>query len=225
MQSMQSIVVLISGRGSNMQALVQACQFEAWNARVVAVLSQRADAQGLAWASAQGIPTQAIEPAAYATRAEFDTALADAVAAYAPSVVVLAGFMRILGAEFVQRFEGRLVNIHPSLLPAFAGLHTHERALAAGCKFAGATVHLVTPALDAGPIVLQAAVPVLAGDDAKSLAARVLQAEHVILPRAVRWLLEGQLAVHNGVVRHLGAAPQWLWFEAGEGLAPAAQHG
>jgi phosphoribosylglycinamide formyltransferase 1 len=208
---MKRIVILVSGRGSNMQAIVRACQSEQWQAQVVGVLSNRPDAEGLAWAQAAGLPTLALDHRAYAGRDAFDAALAEAIDAWAPDLVVLAGFMRILGDAFVQRFAGRLVNVHPSLLPAFTGLHTHQRAIAAGCKLAGATVHFVTPALDHGPIIAQAAVPVLPGDTPESLSARVLEAEHVIYPRAVRWFVEGQLAVEQGVVRHLADEPQfWL---------------
>jgi phosphoribosylglycinamide formyltransferase-1 len=168
---------------------VRAAQQQDWagrnGARVAAVLSNKADAGGLAIAREHGIPTQVLDHKAYASREDFDDALARAIDAHAPAVVVLAGFMRILTPGFVQHFAGRLVNIHPSLLPAFPGLHTHQRAIDAGCQVAGATVHLVTAELDAGPILAQAAVPVLPGDTAQTLAARVLTQEHVIYPRAV----------------------------------------
>jgi len=186
---MKNIVILISGGGSNMAAIVRAAQQQDWagrnGARVAAVLSNKADAGGLAIAREHGIPTQVLDHKAYASREDFDDALARAIDAHAPAVVVLAGFMRILTPRFVQHFAGRLVNIHPSLLPAFPGLHTHQRAIDAGCQVAGATVHLVTAELDAGPILAQAAVPVLPGDTAQTLAARVLTQEHVIYPRAV----------------------------------------
>ena len=186
---MKNIVILISGGGSNMAAIVRAAQQQDWagryGARVAAVLSNKADAGGLAIAREHGIPTQVLDHKAYASREDFDAALARAIDAHAPAVVVLAGFMRILTPGFVQHFAGRLVNIHPSLLPAFPGLHTHQRAIDAGCQMAGATVHLVTAELDAGPILAQAAVPVLPGDTAQTLAARVLTQEHVIYPRAV----------------------------------------
>jgi phosphoribosylglycinamide formyltransferase-1 len=172
-----------------MAAIVRAAQQQDWagrnGARVAAVLSNKADAGGLAIAREHGIPTQVLDHKAYASREDFDDALARAIDAHAPAVVVLAGFMRILTPGFVQHFAGRLVNIHPSLLPAFPGLHTHQRAIDAGCQVAGATVHLVTAELDAGPILAQAAVPVLPGDTAQTLAARVLTQEHVIYPRAV----------------------------------------
>ena len=190
---MKNIVILISGGGSNMAAIARAARQQDWagrhGARVAAVFSNKAGAGGLALARELGIATQALEHTAYATREDFDAALAQAIDAHAPAVVALAGFMRILTPAFVQRFAGRLVNIHPSLLPAFPGLHTHQRAIDAGCKVAGATVHWVTAELDAGPILAQAAVPVLPGDTAQSLAARVLTQEHVIYPRALLELL------------------------------------
>jgi len=171
---------------------------------VSAVISNRADAEGLAAAAARGVATRVVENRSHATREAFDAALADAIDAFAPRLVALAGFMRILTPGFVQRYHGRLLNIHPSLLPAFPGLHTHERALAAGVKVHGCTVHFVTPELDHGPIVAQAAVPVRAGDDAAALAARVLKQEHIVYPRAVRWFLDGRLALGNGVVHVKG---------------------
>ena len=205
---MKSIVILISGRGSNMEAIVQRCAAEAWPARVAAVISNRADAAGLQFAAAHGIATAVVAHKAFATREAFDDALAAAIDAFAPDLVVLAGFMRILGERFVRRYEGRLLNIHPSLLPAFPGLHTHQRAIDAGCKLAGATVHFVTPQLDHGPIVLQSVVPLRPGDDAEALAARVLATEHQIYPRAVRWFVEGRLRVEHGVVRQTGGESQ-----------------
>lgn len=198
---MKNIVILISGRGSNMQALVQACAAERWNARVAAVISNRADAAGLEYARGRGITAEVVDHREFADRAAFDAALGDAIAQHAPDVVALAGFMRILTAGFVDRFAGRIVNVHPSLLPAFTGLHTHRRALEAGCKLAGATVHFVTAALDHGPIIAQAVVPVRPDDTEASLAARVLEREHVLYPRAVRWLVHDQLGLQDGVVR------------------------
>ncbi len=186
---MKSYLILISGRGSNMEAIINANV----SGRCVAVLSNRPDAAGLAWAAAHGVPTAVVDHKAYPGRDAFDGALAAEIDRYAPDLVVLAGFMRVLGEDFVRRYEGRLMNIHPSLLPSFPGLHTHAAALAAGVRIHGATVHFVTPALDSGPIVIQAAVPVLPGDDADTLAARVLAQEHAIYPRAVRWFLEGRL--------------------------------
>jgi phosphoribosylglycinamide formyltransferase-1 len=205
---MKSIVILISGRGSNMEAIVQRCAAEAWPARVAAVISNRADAGGLHFAAVHGIATAVVAHKAFAAREAFDDALAEAIDAFAPDLVVLAGFMRILGPAFVRRYEGRMLNIHPSLLPAFPGLHTHQRAIDAGCKLAGASVHFVTPELDHGPIVLQSVVPVLAGDDAGVLAARVLATEHRIYPLAVRWFVEGRLRIERGVVLHSGGEAQ-----------------
>jgi len=207
---MKRIVVLISGRGSNLEAIVRASRAEGWSARVEAVVSNRPDAAGLAWAQREGIETAVLDHRAYAERERFDEALAALVERWHPHAVALAGFMRILGPAFVQRHEGRLLNIHPSLLPAFPGLHTHRRALEAGCKVAGATVHFVTAELDIGPIVAQAVVPVEPDDDEHALAARVLVREHAMYPRAVRWLVDGELAVERGVVRHTGGASQ-LW--------------
>jgi phosphoribosylglycinamide formyltransferase-1 len=190
-----SVVVLISGRGSNLGALLEA------GIPVSAVISNVAGAGGLAIAAKRGVPTAVIKHGDFATREAFDTALAGEIERFAPRAVALAGFMRLLSAPFVERFAGRLFNIHPSLLPAFPGLNTHERALAAGVKVHGCTVHLVTAELDAGPIVVQAAVPVLPEDTAAALAARVLQQEHVIYARALRWALEGRLVIERGVVR------------------------
>ena len=215
MNAVKNIVILISGLGSNMQAIVRACQTQAWNARIAAVVSNRADAPGLAFAQQHGLVTAVVDHQRFETRASFDAELARTVAAFAPDVVVLAGFMRILGDAFVGQFAGRMVNVHPSLLPAFTGLHTHRRALEAGCKLAGATVHFVTPELDFGPIIAQAAVPVLAGDTPQTLAARVLEAEHLMYPCAVRWLIDGRLSVDaaSGVVTHVEAQPQVWWPE------------
>jgi phosphoribosylglycinamide formyltransferase-1 len=205
------IVILISGRGSNMEAIVRACTAEGWDARVAAVISNRADAAGLAYAAGQGIATGVVDHRTFASREDFDAELARTIDGYVPDVIALAGFMRILTDGFVARYAGRLVNVHPSLLPAFPGLHTHERALAAGCKLAGATVHFVTATLDHGPIIAQAVVPVLAGDTAQGLAARVLEREHVLYPRVLRWLVGGELAVDGaGVVTHTGGEPQLL---------------
>jgi phosphoribosylglycinamide formyltransferase 1 len=192
------LVVLISGRGSNLEALIEA------GLPVSAVISNRADAAGLALAAKRGIATRVVEHRRYATREDFEVALGAEIDRFAPRVVALAGFMRILTPGFVARYHERLLNIHPSLLPAFPGLHTHEQALAAGVKVHGCTVHFVTADLDHGPIVAQAAVPVRSGDDAAALAARVLKQEHVIYPRAVRWFLEGRLALADGVVRVRG---------------------
>jgi phosphoribosylglycinamide formyltransferase-1 len=189
----KNIVILISGGGSNMAAIVKAAQRDGWaqqpGARVAAVISNRADARGLQFAREQGIAAEVLDHKGFASREAFDEALAALIDQHSPALVVLAGFMRILTPGFVARYEGRLVNIHPSLLPAFPGLHTHQRALDAGCRQAGATVHLVTAELDHGPILAQAVVPVLPGDSADSLAARVLTQEHLIYPRAIAALL------------------------------------
>lgn len=186
---MKKIVILISGRGSNMQAILAA----RLPLTVAAVISNEPQAGGLATAQQSGIATRVIEHRAYADRAAFDAALAAAIDACKPDLIVLAGFMRILSDEFVQRYRGRLVNIHPSLLPAFPGLHTHRRALETGIKVHGCTVHFVTPQLDHGPIIAQAAVPVLPDDDEDSLAARVLAQEHRIYPQALRWFCDNRL--------------------------------
>jgi phosphoribosylglycinamide formyltransferase 1 len=207
---MKRIVILISGRGSNLRSIVETCRAEAWPARVAAVISNRADAGGLDFAAREGIATEVVDHRAFAERAAFDAALAKVVDRHAPDVVALAGFMRILGAAFVARYAGRIVNVHPSLLPAFTGLDTHRRAIEAGCKLAGATVHFVTPALDHGPIIAQAVVPVLADDDAAALAARVLAREHVLYPRALRWLVEDALRVECGIVTQTRGESQLL---------------
>jgi phosphoribosylglycinamide formyltransferase-1 len=187
---------------------VRACASEGWNARVAAVISNKADAQGLAYAAEQGIATAVLDHRGFATREDFDAELARVVDGFQPDALALAGFMRILTPQFVQHFEGRMVNVHPSLLPAFTGLHTHQRAIDAGCKLAGATVHFVTAELDHGPIIAQAVVPVLPGDTAGSLSARVLVQEHRIYPQAVGWLVKGQLRVAAGVVTHTAGEPQ-----------------
>lgn len=193
---MKNIVILISGGGSNMAAIVKTAERERWqdkfDARVAAVISNKADAQGLVFARDHGISTEVLDHKGFTSREAFDAALMAAIDRFEPALVVLAGFMRILTPAFVNHYEGRLLNIHPSLLPAFPGLHTHQRAIDAGCKFAGATVHKVTAELDHGPILAQAVVPVLPGDDEHTLAARVLTQEHLIYPRAVVQLLQKQ---------------------------------
>jgi phosphoribosylglycinamide formyltransferase-1 len=195
---MKRIVILISGRGSNMEAILAA----GLPARVAAVISNDPAARGLAAAAARGVPSAALDHRRYAERAAFDAALAAEIDRHRPDLVALAGFMRILSAGFVERYRGRLINIHPSLLPAFPGLHTHRRALEAGVRVHGCTVHFVTPALDHGPIVIQAAVPVRADDDEASLAARVLAQEHRIYPQALRWFCEDRLRLSgDGRVR------------------------
>jgi phosphoribosylglycinamide formyltransferase 1 len=207
------IVVVISGRGSNMEALLKA----RLPATIAAVISNRPDAAGLAIAQAHGVPVAAIDHRTYAERADFDAALALEIEKHAPHVIALAGFMRVLTKAFIQRFEGRLLNIHPSLLPAFPGLHTHRRALEAGVRIHGCTVHYVTPELDGGPVVAQAAVPVLASDTEDALAARVLTEEHRIYPQAVRWLCEDRVRVEAGGRVHVEGARD----AAGALLSPA----
>ena len=191
---MKNIVILISGGGPHMAAIVQAEQQEHWErrlgARVAAVVSNRMDAGGLRFAREQGIATEVLDHKLFPSREAFDSDLAAVIDRHSPALVVLAGFMRILTPGFVAHYAGRLVNIHPSLLPAFTGLHTHQRAIDAGCRFAGCTVHQVTAELDVGPIVEQAVVPILPGDTAEMLAARVLTQEHLIYPRAVARLLQ-----------------------------------
>ena len=208
---MKNLVILISGRGSNMVAIAEACAAEGWDARIAAVISNRSDAGGLVYAQQHGIPTAVVNHREFEDREAFDAALAQVIDGFAPELVVLAGFMRILTPGFVQRYAGRMLNIHPSLLPAFPGLHTHRRAIEAGCKVAGTTVHVVTPELDHGPIVAQAVVSVRPDDTEDTLAARVLVMEHQVYPRAVRWWIEGQLeATGDGRIVHRSAAPQLL---------------
>jgi phosphoribosylglycinamide formyltransferase 1 len=201
---MKNIVILISGRGSNMEAIVQACQREAWPARIAAVISNKADAGGLEFAQAHGIPTAVVPNKEFATREAFDAALQETVDGFAPDLVVLAGFMRILTPAFVAHYAGRMLNIHPSLLPLFPGLHTHRQALAAGVREHGATVHFVTAELDHGPAVLQARIAVYPGDTEETLATRLLAEEHVIYPQAVRLFVEDRLSIEDGNVRISG---------------------
>lgn len=190
-----SVVVLISGRGSNLQAILEA------GIPVCAVISNQADAAGLAVAARHGVATGVVEHRAFAGRESFDAALAAAIDRHAPKLVALAGFMRVLTPEFVARYVGRLMNIHPSLLPEFPGLDTHARALAAGVQRHGCTVHFVTAQLDHGPVISQASVPVLSGDSAQTLAARVLEQEHLLYPQAIRWFLDGKLVIEGDRVR------------------------
>lgn len=192
------IVILISGSGSNLRAIVERARSGALPVEIRAVISDRADAAGLAWATAAGLPGNALSPRDFADRAAFDRALADLIDAYAPRLVVLAGFMRILGREFVARFTGRMLNIHPSLLPRHRGLRTHQRALEAGDAVHGASVHFVTAELDGGPVVLQARVPVRTDDDEAALAARVLAQEHRIYPECIGWYAAGRLEFRDG---------------------------
>jgi phosphoribosylglycinamide formyltransferase-1 len=207
---MKRIVILVSGRGSNAEAIVARCAAEGWPAQVVALIANRPGAQALAFAAAQGITTAVVDHRQHANRDEFDAELARVIDSHAPDLLLLAGFMRILGDAFVARYAGRMMNVHPSLLPAFTGLHTHQRAIAAGCKLAGATVHFVTPTLDHGPIIAQATVPVLPDDSAETLADRVLAVEHVIYPLAVRWFVQGQLRLQDGRVQQTSGESQLL---------------
>lgn len=191
---MKNIVILISGRGSNMQAIVDA---SIRGARIAAVISNRPDAAGLAWAAARGIEAIAIDHKGFASREAFDAALQATIDRFTPDLLVLAGFMRILTTAFTAHYAGRMLNIHPSLLPAFPGLNTHQRAIEAGCKFAGCTVHFVTAELDHGPIVAQAIVPIRDTDDATSIANRLLPEEHRIFPEAVQAFVDGRLRVNG----------------------------
>ena len=201
---MKSGVILISGRGSNMRSIVEART----GLEVKAVISNRPQAQGLEWARSQGLPAVAIDHKAHATREAFDAALAAEIDRHDPDLILLAGFMRILTPAFIARYPRRILNIHPSLLPSFPGLHTHRRALDAGVKLHGCTVHVVTSALDSGPIVAQAAVPVMPGDTEETLAARVLGAEHRIYPQAVRWFIEGKVEFLPGDIVQVRDAPR-----------------
>lgn len=198
---MKTIVILISGRGSNMEAIVRA----GLPARIAAVISNRVDAPGLKFAAQAGVRSQVVDDRGFPSREAFEGALAAAIDEHSPDLLALAGFMRVLGGDFVRRYAGRMINIHPSLLPAFPGLHTHRRALQEGVKLHGCTVHFVTPQVDHGPIIAQAAVPVRAGDTETTLAARVLKQEHRVYPLALRWFVEDRLVVDDGLVRVSGA--------------------
>ena len=195
--AMKRIVILISGRGSNMKAVLDA----RLNATVAAVISNTPAAKGLSLARAAGIDTSVVDHQQHKDRASFDHCLAETIAAYRPDLIVLAGFMRILSQEFIQRFSGKIMNIHPSLLPAFPGLNTHQRAINEGVKLHGCTVHFVTSELDRGPIIIQAAVPVLPDDDEFTLASRVLEQEHAIYAQAIRWFLDDKLALEGNTVK------------------------
>lgn len=201
---MKNIVILISGRGSNMEAMIAARDAGQLPVNIAAVIANRPDAKGLETAAAAGIATRCLDHKAFAGREAFDTALAACIDEFAPDLVVLAGFMRILTPDFVRHYEGRLLNIHPSLLPAFPGLHTHQRALDEGVRVHGCTVHFVTAELDHGPVVIQAAVPVLDDDTEDTLSARILRQEHRIYPQAVRWFAEGRLQLDGMKVRVQG---------------------
>ena len=198
---MKNIVILISGRGSNMEALIAARDAGNLPVNIAAVISNRPDAKGLETAAKAGIVTHYIDHKGFAGREAFDAALAECIDMFSPDLVVLAGFMRILTEGFVRHYEGRLLNIHPSLLPSFPGLHTHQRALEEGVRIHGCTVHFVTAELDHGPVVIQAAIPVIDGDTEESLAARILRQEHKVYPQAVRWFAEDKLSLVDGKVR------------------------
>ena len=201
MRAMKNLVILISGRGSNMRAIIEAARRERWNCRIAAVISNRPDAPGLQAAAANDLCTEVVDSATFDSRDRFDAALQDAIDRYHPDLIVLAGFMRILTTSFVDHFRGRMLNIHPSLLPSFPGLATHRQALAAGVKLHGATVHFVTPFLDHGPIIAQAAVPVLPFDTEETLRDRVLQQEHLIYPQAIRWFIDDRLKIVDNAVQ------------------------
>ena len=206
-------VILISGRGSNLQAIADACHVRELPAQVVGVIANRASASGLEWAASRGIPTRVVSHQGHADRASFDAALAQEIDALAPDYVLLAGFMRILTDGFVNHYAGRLINIHPSLLPLFPGLATHQQALDAGVQVHGCTVHVVTPELDHGPIIAQGIVPVQAGDTPDSLSARVLQVEHQVYPAVAQWLAEGRVQIDGDRVSVTGVSRRL--FEAG----------
>ncbi|WP_394065347.1 phosphoribosylglycinamide formyltransferase [Alcaligenes sp. WGS1538] len=209
------LVVLISGRGSNMQAIAGHIEQAGLNGRIQVVISNKADAPGLDWAQRRGLATEVVPHREFATREAFDDALARVIDRYQPDYVLLAGFMRILTTGFVQRYAGKLVNIHPSLLPSFPGLNTHQQALDAGVQFHGCSVHFVTPVLDHGPIIAQSLVPVLQGDDAQTLAGRVLATEHQVYTQAVQWLVEGRVALQpDGRVHVSGVAQRGFYFPA-----------
>ena len=208
---MKKLVILISGRGSNMEAIVRACAQERWPAEIAAVIANRPDAAGLAFAASHGVATAVVDHRSFDGRDSFDAALAAEIDRFAPDLVVLAGFMRILTPTFVRRYEGRLLNIHPSLLPSFKGIHTHQQALDAGVALHGASVHFVIPELDSGAIIAQGAVPVRAGDDAAALARRVLTVEHVLYPRSVRWFIEGRLRLENGRAVVAPEEARWIF--------------
>jgi len=210
---MKTLAILISGRGSNMLSVVQACRERAWPARIGCVVSNRPEAAGLALARQWGLATEVVDHTAFSDRRAFEAALLESLDGVQPDLIVLAGFMRILSPEFVGHFAGRIVNIHPSLLPAFPGLGTHRKALEAGVTVHGATVHMVTPVLDHGPILAQAAVPVRLSDDAATLAARVLRHEHELYPRAIEWLVHDRVQERDGrlVVDGVADSERLIW--------------
>lgn len=200
------LAVLISGRGSNLQSLIDACAAQDYPAQIVLVLSNKPDAFGLERAADADIPAAGLDHTAFSSKAEFEAALDAAITQSGAQIICLAGFMRLLSTAFMEKWAGKVINIHPSILPSFKGLHTHRQTLEAGVKIAGCTVHFVVPEMDAGPIIVQAAVPVLPGDDEEALAARVLEQEHQIYPRAVRWIAEGRVTVDGQLVKIKGAS-------------------
>jgi len=212
--SRRRFVILISGRGSNMQAIVNAAQRERWPADILAVIANQPDASGLAWARDHGIATASVPHRDYPSREAFDAALADAIDCHRPDCVFLAGFMRVLTAGFVNRYAGRLVNIHPSLLPAFPGLHTHAQALASGVAVHGCTVHFVTPLLDHGPIIAQGALAVRGSDTPASLAERLLAIEHQVYPAAARWIAQGRVRLTADQRVEVDGNPERLFWQA-----------
>ncbi|WP_322999804.1 phosphoribosylglycinamide formyltransferase [Castellaniella sp.] len=205
------VAILISGRGSNMQALVDAVAADHLPVQVCTVLSNRADAAGLDWARARGLPVECLSHRDFESRDAFDAALLARLDALAPDFILLAGFMRVLGSDFVRHFDGRIINIHPSLLPAFPGLHTHQQALAQGVQWHGCTVHFVTPVLDHGPIIAQGAIPVGASDTPDSLAARLLPIEHRVYAQVLRWLAEGRVALEEGGCVRVAGVEHRAW--------------
>lgn len=207
---MKSIVILISGRGSNLEAILAAHQERGWKARISGVICNRDQAPGIDIARSYGIPVTILNHENYPDRAAFDEAMIASIDAHEPDLVILAGFMRILTDAFVEHYEGRLINIHPSLLPSFPGLNTHAKALEKGVKLHGATVHFVSSEMDAGPIIAQAVVPVLEGDSPQSLANRVLEVEHVLYVRAIEWFIEGRLRLESGIVSVFPPAKQFV---------------
>lgn len=209
---MKKIVILISGRGSNLEAILQALIAKAWDAQVVQVISNRSNAQGLEIANKNNIPSSVLEHDDFPTREAFDLALMEKINEFTPDLVILSGFMRILSNQFVKHFEGRLINIHPSLLPSFPGLKTHQEAIATGVKWHGATVHFVTPEMDVGPIICQGIVPVLPQDTSETLANRVLEIEHLIFPKAIEWFIQEALILEKGIVQ-VRSSPLQFFFK------------
>ena len=209
---MHSIVFLISGRGSNLEAIVKTAKAKSWDVQFTGVISNNPEAKGLEFAGSQGISTQVVDHRDFASREAFEQVLIEEIDRYGADLLVLAGFMRILTPAFIKHYEGRMINIHPSLLPLYPGLHTHERALEAGDKIHGATAHFVSAGVDEGPIICQGEVPILSNDDASSLAARVLKMEHYIYPLAVEWFIHQRLQIEGNTVRVHPPESQYIWF-------------